>query len=59
MLLNEEDKEEYCQDISEDYDFLRADHYDSLKVHVDPVPLKEKIANPIGPRKFLLAERNF
>ena len=32
MLLNEEEKEEYCQDISEDYDFLRADHYDSIKV---------------------------
>ncbi|CAB4010272.1 Methionine synthase, partial [Paramuricea clavata] len=31
MLLNEEDKEEYCQDITEDYDFLRADHYDSIK----------------------------
>ena len=51
MLLNEEDKEEYCQDISEDYDFLRADHYDSLKVHV-PVPLKEKIANPVVPENF-------
>ena len=33
MLLNEENKEEYCQDITEDYDFLRADHYDSIKVH--------------------------
>ena len=34
MLLNEEDKEEYCQDISEDYEILRSDHYDSIKVHI-------------------------
>ena len=31
-LLNAEDKEDFIEDISEEYDEIRTDHYDSLKV---------------------------
>ena len=31
-LLDESQKEDFCEEISEEYEEIREDHYDSLKV---------------------------
>ena len=31
-LLNEEDRDDFVEEISEEYEEIRTDHYDSIKV---------------------------
>ena len=34
-LLNDVDREDFVEEIAEEYDEIRTDHYDSLKVNYD------------------------